>query len=87
MEIVEFMSPKIPKPGELGGRVSGSLAWRVARGETGLQVTTFKLLVAIRILYLDTEYEKATDILHTFYDRILYENQTIDMKRLESSTL
>lgn len=34
VELVEFISPKKPKPGELGGRDSGSLAWRIARGET-----------------------------------------------------
>uniref|UniRef100_A0A4W6FNK8 Peptide-N(4)-(N-acetyl-beta-glucosaminyl)asparagine amidase n=1 Tax=Lates calcarifer TaxID=8187 RepID=A0A4W6FNK8_LATCA len=34
VELVEFISPKTPKPGELGGRNSGSLAWRIARGET-----------------------------------------------------
>lgn len=34
VELVEFISPKTPKPGELGGRSSGSLAWRMARGET-----------------------------------------------------
>lgn len=38
VELVEFISPKTPRPGELGGRVSGSLAWRVARGEMGLEV-------------------------------------------------
>lgn len=38
VELVEFISPKTPKPGELGGRVSGSVAWRVARGEMGLEV-------------------------------------------------
>ncbi|XP_033068713.1 peptide-N(4)-(N-acetyl-beta-glucosaminyl)asparagine amidase isoform X3 [Trachypithecus francoisi] len=38
VELVEFISPKTPKPGELGGRISGSVAWRVARGEMGLQV-------------------------------------------------
>ncbi|XP_032773101.1 peptide-N(4)-(N-acetyl-beta-glucosaminyl)asparagine amidase isoform X2 [Rattus rattus] len=38
VELVEFISPKTPRPGELGGRVSGSLAWRVARGETCLEV-------------------------------------------------
>ncbi|PIO33824.1 hypothetical protein AB205_0098050 [Aquarana catesbeiana] len=38
VEIVEFMSPKTPNPGELGGRISGSEAWRVARGEVGVQV-------------------------------------------------
>lgn len=35
VELVEFISPKSPKPGETGGRISGSLAWRAARGETG----------------------------------------------------
>ncbi|XP_024593946.1 peptide-N(4)-(N-acetyl-beta-glucosaminyl)asparagine amidase isoform X2 [Neophocaena asiaeorientalis asiaeorientalis] len=38
VELVEFISPKSPKPGELGGRISGSLAWRVARGETDPEV-------------------------------------------------
>lgn len=40
VELVEFISPKKPKPGELGGRNSGSLAWRAARGETGAQAST-----------------------------------------------
>ncbi|KAG7250471.1 hypothetical protein CRUP_005586, partial [Coryphaenoides rupestris] len=35
VELVEFISPKKPEPGELGGRSSGSLAWRIARGESG----------------------------------------------------
>lgn len=34
VELVEFISPKKPKAGELGGRNSGSMAWRLARGET-----------------------------------------------------
>lgn len=34
VELVEFISPKKPKAGDLGGRNSGSLAWRMARGET-----------------------------------------------------
>ena len=38
VELVEFISPKSPKPGELGGRTSRSLAWRVARGEAGPEV-------------------------------------------------
>ncbi|KAK2498168.1 hypothetical protein MC885_021728 [Smutsia gigantea] len=37
VELVEFISPKTPKPGELGGRISGSVAWKVARGEMGLE--------------------------------------------------
>ncbi|XP_068189851.1 peptide-N(4)-(N-acetyl-beta-glucosaminyl)asparagine amidase [Antennarius striatus] len=39
VELVEFISPKKPKPGELGGRNSGSLAWRLARGETSTPST------------------------------------------------
>ncbi|XP_070567617.1 peptide-N(4)-(N-acetyl-beta-glucosaminyl)asparagine amidase-like [Ptychodera flava] len=35
MEIVEFLSIKRVKDGEEQGRSSGSLAWRLARGETG----------------------------------------------------
>lgn len=43
VELVEFISPKKPKPGELGGRNSGSLAWRIARGETrGVDPATSK---------------------------------------------
>ncbi|XP_067147593.1 peptide-N(4)-(N-acetyl-beta-glucosaminyl)asparagine amidase isoform X2 [Apteryx mantelli] len=38
VELVEFISPKTPKPGEFGGRTSGSMAWRVARGEIGSKV-------------------------------------------------
>ncbi|XP_072431337.1 peptide-N(4)-(N-acetyl-beta-glucosaminyl)asparagine amidase isoform X2 [Chiloscyllium punctatum] len=41
VELVEFISPKTPKPGELGGRTSGSVFWRVARGETGALVQVY----------------------------------------------
>lgn len=41
VELVEFISPKTPKPGEYGGRTSGSMAWRVARGEIGPEVFNF----------------------------------------------
>ncbi|KAM3928066.1 peptide-N(4)-(N-acetyl-beta-glucosaminyl)asparagine amidase [Leptodactylus fuscus] len=60
VEIVEFMSPKTPKPGELGGRVSGSVAWRVARGETGLQTKRF--------IFVPTEKEKADKCFHLQYN-------------------
>ncbi|XP_021941352.1 peptide-N(4)-(N-acetyl-beta-glucosaminyl)asparagine amidase isoform X2 [Zootermopsis nevadensis] len=33
-ELVEFMTPRQPTEGERKGRSSGSLAWRLARGET-----------------------------------------------------
>ncbi|XP_069814761.1 peptide-N(4)-(N-acetyl-beta-glucosaminyl)asparagine amidase [Dendropsophus ebraccatus] len=60
VEIVEFMSPKTPKPGELGGRISGSLAWRVIRGEAGLQTKSF--------VFVPTEKEKADKCLHLQYN-------------------
>ncbi|XP_077125035.1 peptide-N(4)-(N-acetyl-beta-glucosaminyl)asparagine amidase isoform X1 [Ranitomeya variabilis] len=60
VEIVEFMSPKMPKPGDLGGRVSGSVAWRVARGETGLQAKSF--------IFVPTEKEKADKRFHLQYN-------------------
>ncbi|XP_075171385.1 peptide-N(4)-(N-acetyl-beta-glucosaminyl)asparagine amidase isoform X1 [Anomaloglossus baeobatrachus] len=60
VEIVEFMSPKTPKPGELGGRVSGSVAWRVARGEAGLQ--------AKNVIFVPSEKEKADKRFHLQYN-------------------
>ncbi|CAN2389743.1 domain present in PNGases and other hypothetical proteins [Pristimantis euphronides] len=60
VEIVEFMSPKTPKPGELGGRVSGSIAWRMARGENGLQTKSF--------VFVPTEKEKANKRFHLQYN-------------------
>ncbi|XP_064620227.1 peptide-N(4)-(N-acetyl-beta-glucosaminyl)asparagine amidase-like [Lineus longissimus] len=41
-EIGEFFRPKNVKQGELEGRSSGSLAWRLARGETGASSTACK---------------------------------------------
>uniref|UniRef100_A0A8C6H8L5 Peptide-N(4)-(N-acetyl-beta-glucosaminyl)asparagine amidase n=1 Tax=Mus spicilegus TaxID=10103 RepID=A0A8C6H8L5_MUSSI len=60
VELVEFISPKTPRPGELGGRVSGSLAWRVARGETGLERK--------EILFIPSENEKISKQFHLRYD-------------------
>ncbi|XP_043920711.1 peptide-N(4)-(N-acetyl-beta-glucosaminyl)asparagine amidase [Protopterus annectens] len=59
-ELVEFISPKTPNPGELGGRTSGSLAWRVARGETSLQRT--------QIIFKPVENEKMSKKLHLRYN-------------------
>ncbi|KAM6899468.1 peptide-N(4)-(N-acetyl-beta-glucosaminyl)asparagine amidase [Xenentodon cancila] len=66
VELVEFISPKKPKPGELGGRNSGSLGWRIARGETrgtdaesAVQVTAF--------VFTPTEKEKNDRSLHVRY--------------------
>uniref|UniRef100_A0A3Q1GII3 Peptide-N(4)-(N-acetyl-beta-glucosaminyl)asparagine amidase n=1 Tax=Acanthochromis polyacanthus TaxID=80966 RepID=A0A3Q1GII3_9TELE len=55
VELVEFISPKKPKPGELGGRNSGSLAWRIARGETSF-------------VFTPTEKEKSDKLLHVRYN-------------------
>ncbi|KAM8840368.1 peptide-N(4)-(N-acetyl-beta-glucosaminyl)asparagine amidase isoform 2-T2 [Spinachia spinachia] len=66
VELVEFISPKKPKPGELGGRNSGSLAWRVARGETrkadaGTSTRT------PGYVFTPTEKEKNDRLLHVRY--------------------
>ncbi|XP_040208947.1 peptide-N(4)-(N-acetyl-beta-glucosaminyl)asparagine amidase isoform X1 [Rana temporaria] len=60
VEIVEFMSPKTPNPGELGGRISGSVAWRVARGEVGVQTKS--------VAFVPTEKEKAAKRFHLQYN-------------------
>ncbi|XP_073486364.1 peptide-N(4)-(N-acetyl-beta-glucosaminyl)asparagine amidase isoform X2 [Aquarana catesbeiana] len=60
VEIVEFMSPKTPNPGELGGRISGSEAWRVARGEVGVQTKS--------VAFVPTEKEKAAKRFHLQYN-------------------
>uniref|UniRef100_A0A668A2K2 Peptide-N(4)-(N-acetyl-beta-glucosaminyl)asparagine amidase n=1 Tax=Myripristis murdjan TaxID=586833 RepID=A0A668A2K2_9TELE len=59
-ELVEFISPKKPKPGELGGRNSGSLAWRLARGETrGTDVAGY--------VFIPNEREKSEKLVHVQY--------------------
>ncbi|XP_005348611.1 peptide-N(4)-(N-acetyl-beta-glucosaminyl)asparagine amidase isoform X1 [Microtus ochrogaster] len=60
VELVEFISPKTPQPGELGGRVSGSLAWRVARGEAGLERK--------ETLFIPSKNEKISKQFHLRYD-------------------
>ncbi|XP_060990836.1 peptide-N(4)-(N-acetyl-beta-glucosaminyl)asparagine amidase isoform X1 [Dama dama] len=76
VELVEFISPKNPKPGELGGRTSGSLAWRVARGEAGPE--------SKETLFIPSENEKISKQLHlcynivkNYYVRVSSNNQTI----------
>lgn len=61
VELVEFISPKTPKPGELSGRSSGSLTWRLARGETtpDTQVSGF--------VFFPTEAEQRDNVLHVKY--------------------
>ncbi|XP_036423576.1 peptide-N(4)-(N-acetyl-beta-glucosaminyl)asparagine amidase [Colossoma macropomum] len=65
VELVEFISPKSPKPGELGGRISGSLAWRAARGETGASGSKEK---AAGFVFIPTESEKGVKLFHLQYN-------------------
>ncbi|XP_028252418.1 peptide-N(4)-(N-acetyl-beta-glucosaminyl)asparagine amidase isoform X2 [Parambassis ranga] len=64
VELVEFISPKTPKPGELGGRNSGSMAWRIARGETREPDTGTQ---TVGFVFTPTEKEKSDQLLHVRY--------------------
>ncbi|XP_062265410.1 peptide-N(4)-(N-acetyl-beta-glucosaminyl)asparagine amidase [Platichthys flesus] len=64
VELVEFISPKKPKPGELGGRNSGSMAWRTARGETRAAESSTQ---AEGYVFTPTEKEKIDRLLHVSY--------------------
>lgn len=66
VELVEFISPKKPKPGELGGRDSGSLAWRIARGETRMTDAGTSTQAA-GYVFTPTEKEKSDRLLHVRY--------------------
>ncbi|XP_037549498.1 peptide-N(4)-(N-acetyl-beta-glucosaminyl)asparagine amidase [Nematolebias whitei] len=66
VELVEFISPKKPKAGELGGRNSGSLAWRLARGETEAAETKTTAQVSA-FVFTPTEKEKKERLLHVRY--------------------
>ncbi|XP_074051785.1 peptide-N(4)-(N-acetyl-beta-glucosaminyl)asparagine amidase [Macrotis lagotis] len=62
VELVEFISPKTPKPGELGGRISGSVAWRVARGELGSERK--------ENVFIPSEDEKMAKLFHLTYNPV-----------------
>ncbi|XP_029298561.1 peptide-N(4)-(N-acetyl-beta-glucosaminyl)asparagine amidase isoform X2 [Cottoperca gobio] len=66
VELVEFISPKKPKPGELGGRNSGSLAWRTARGETRKADAGTSTQTA-GFVFTPTEKEKSDGCLRVCY--------------------
>ncbi|XP_032038098.1 peptide-N(4)-(N-acetyl-beta-glucosaminyl)asparagine amidase [Aythya fuligula] len=61
VELVEFISPKPPKPGEFGGRTSGSMAWRVARGEAGSEKRK-------EVIFVPFEKEKTSKLFHLTYN-------------------
>ncbi|XP_072781826.1 peptide-N(4)-(N-acetyl-beta-glucosaminyl)asparagine amidase isoform X2 [Taeniopygia guttata] len=63
VELVEFISPKTPKPGEYGGRTSGSMAWRVARGEIGPEKRK-------EVVFIPSEKEKTCKLFHLVYNVI-----------------
>ncbi|XP_068603441.1 peptide-N(4)-(N-acetyl-beta-glucosaminyl)asparagine amidase [Brachionichthys hirsutus] len=67
VELVEFISPKKPKAGELGGRSSGSLAWRLARGETRTPCTGSSTQ-AEGFVFIPTENERTDRLLHVCYN-------------------
>ena len=58
--------PRTPTKDELEGRSSGSLGWRMSRGETGLLQTTsnhtFTLHHTARITTLCVKYNPVTDV-------------------------
>ncbi|XP_043823945.1 peptide-N(4)-(N-acetyl-beta-glucosaminyl)asparagine amidase [Dromiciops gliroides] len=62
VELVEFISPKTPKPGELGGRISGSVAWRVERGEMGSERK--------ETVFIPSGEEKTAKLFHLTYDPV-----------------
>uniref|UniRef100_A0A4W4H6J3 Peptide-N(4)-(N-acetyl-beta-glucosaminyl)asparagine amidase n=1 Tax=Electrophorus electricus TaxID=8005 RepID=A0A4W4H6J3_ELEEL len=66
VELVEFISPKSPKPGEMGGRISGSLGWRAARGETS--PTTGSKGKTAEFVFIPTESEKRAKLFHLQYN-------------------
>lgn len=63
VELVEFISPKTSKAGELGGRTSGSLAWRIARGEVGAGTPP----PVAEYVFIPTETEKSGRLFHLRY--------------------
>ncbi|CAH2282985.1 peptide-N(4)-(N-acetyl-beta-glucosaminyl)asparagine amidase isoform X1 [Pelobates cultripes] len=77
VELVEFMSPKVPKPGELAGRVSGSLAWRVARGESGLKSKNSVVFVPSEKEQTKKRFHLQYNIVEDAYRRITNSNEVI----------
>ncbi|XP_077363448.1 peptide-N(4)-(N-acetyl-beta-glucosaminyl)asparagine amidase isoform X2 [Festucalex cinctus] len=67
VELVEFISPKMPKEGELGGRISGSLGWRIARGETG-DVDSRTMKQGGGYVFTPTENERRDKLIHVLYN-------------------
>ncbi|XP_061616845.1 peptide-N(4)-(N-acetyl-beta-glucosaminyl)asparagine amidase [Phyllopteryx taeniolatus] len=67
VELVEFISPRVPKQGELGGRISGSLGWRTARGEMGDANSGTAKQVA-GYVFTPTDKERRDKLIHVLYN-------------------
>nr|KAG5694322.1 hypothetical protein BaRGS_035190 [Batillaria attramentaria] len=63
VELVEFLTPKTASSENLPGRTTGSLSWRLARGELGKAVTTRQHQYVFRLM----ESEKDSEVLHIKY--------------------
>lgn len=63
VELVEFMTPKTAGNVNLPGRTTGSLAWRLARGELGSKESARHSEFVFRLL----EDEKNSELLHMKY--------------------
>ncbi|XP_057683548.1 peptide-N(4)-(N-acetyl-beta-glucosaminyl)asparagine amidase isoform X1 [Corythoichthys intestinalis] len=63
IELVEFISPKKPKEGELGGRISGSLDWKIARGEAGGSNSQ-----GAGYVFTPTDKERRDKFMHVLYN-------------------
>ncbi|XP_041477857.1 peptide-N(4)-(N-acetyl-beta-glucosaminyl)asparagine amidase-like isoform X1 [Lytechinus variegatus] len=65
-ELVEFLSPKTIRDGEDQGRLSGSAAWRVARGESGAGGLSESSQT--KFVFRPTESEKREKLIHVRYN-------------------
>ncbi|XP_078701033.1 peptide-N(4)-(N-acetyl-beta-glucosaminyl)asparagine amidase-like isoform X1 [Branchiostoma floridae x Branchiostoma belcheri] len=64
VELVEFISPRKPGEKEMGGRTTGSVAWRLARGELGTQKDKAK---AEPYVFRLSDQEKKGRLFHLVY--------------------
>ncbi|XP_078620102.1 peptide-N(4)-(N-acetyl-beta-glucosaminyl)asparagine amidase-like isoform X2 [Branchiostoma floridae x Branchiostoma japonicum] len=81
VELVEFISPRKPGEKEMGGRTTGSVAWRLARGELGTQKDKAK---AEPYVFKLSEQEKKGRLFHLVYctanDKYTRLYNSVDMK-------
>ncbi|XP_077446972.1 peptide-N(4)-(N-acetyl-beta-glucosaminyl)asparagine amidase isoform X1 [Stigmatopora argus] len=66
IELVEFISPQKTKS-DLGGRISGSLDWKIARGEVGGSISCITKQGA-GYVFMPTDKEKKVKLIHVLYN-------------------